>query len=441
MSNQTKRYFSLVTIAIFVFALLITLVVSRSFSAGAIKVEIVKKDGQYILLRGGQPYEVKGVGTIDLDFERAAQYGANSIRTWSVDSNQIPAQELLDRAHALGMTVSLCLEFARERHGFDYDDTNAVAKQFEEARARVMKYKDHPALLTWIIGNEVNYEFSNPKVFDAVNQVAQMIKEVDPNHPSTTALAGFHVAAIEHIEKRAPALDFLSFQLYADIMNLPKYIEQHNYTKPYFVTEWGAVGHWEVYKTKWGAPVENTSTEKAHNYSKSYEQVLKKHVGQAIGNYVFLWGQKQEKTPTWYGMFLHSGEETEPVDVMYSIWNDGKLPENRSPRVSPITLNGKSAFDDVVLSAGDEYTAALTVSDPDDDEYEVRWEVRKESTSKKVGGDPEYVPPVIKGLIVSEDGSSTTIKAPLVEGQYRLFAYAFDNQGNAAHANIPFYVK
>ncbi|MFT5995853.1 MAG: beta-galactosidase/beta-glucuronidase, partial [Glaciecola sp.] len=171
--------------------------------AQAIKVEIVENNGKYTLLRGGEPYIVKGVGTVDTNFERAAKYGANSIRTWSVDSNAMPALALLDRAHALGMTVSLGLEFARERHGFDYNDSEAVAKQFEESRERVMKYKDHPALLTWIIGNEVNINYSNPKVFDAINQVAEMIKEVDPNHPTTTALAGFDKRALGDIAQRA----------------------------------------------------------------------------------------------------------------------------------------------------------------------------------------------------------------------------------------------
>ncbi|MFT6270555.1 MAG: hypothetical protein ACJAVV_003394 [Alphaproteobacteria bacterium] len=440
MKDHANHLFSLFIKVSVPLCLLLFLVNISPVFAQAIKVEIVESNGGYSLLRDGEPYEVKGVGMVGINFESAAKYGANSIRTWSVDHNPISAIELLDRAHALGMTVSLCLEFARERQGFDYDDPAAVAQQFEESRERVIKYKDHPALLTWIIGNEVNFDYINPKVFDAVNQVAEMIKKVDPNHPSTTALAGFDKRALVDIAKRAPALDFVSFQMYADILNLPKYVKSYGYTKPFFVTEWGGVGHWEVFTTDWGAPVENTSSEKASNYSKSYRQVLQPYAGQALGNYVFLWGQKQEKTPTWYGMFLDSGEETEPVDVMHYIWN-GVWPQNRSPSVRSIALDGKSPFDNVYLSAGKDYTAYIEVVEPDKDEVRIMWEVRKESTSAKVGGDPEYVPAIVDGLIVNIEGPLVTIKAPDETGAYRLFAYAYDDQGNAGHANFPFYVK
>ena len=427
--------------SLFTMCVLVWLTLSANLvSANAIKVEIVEKEGKFTLMRDGKPYVVKGVGMADDKFARALAHGANSIRTWSVDSNALPALELLDKAQALGMTVSLCLEFARERQGFDYNDEQAVAQQLEEARQRVLKYKDHPALLAWIIGNEVNFDYTNPKVFDAVNQVALMIKALDPNHPTTTALAGFDKKALQDIEQRAPALDFVSFQMYADIVNLPKYIREYGYTKPYFVSEWGAVGHWEVFNTKWGAPVENTSSEKGNNFAKSYLQVLQPFADQAIGNYVFLWGQKQERTPTWYGMFLASGEDTESVDIMHYFWT-GTWPENRAPRISPISLNQLSAFDNVVLQSETSYQAELSVVDPDKDELSITWEIQAESKSKKVGGDAEYVPPVIDGLVIENKGKTAIIKAPKKPGAYRLFAYVYDGQGNAAHANFPFYVK
>ena len=99
-----------------------------------------------------------------------------------------------------------------ERRGFDYDDSAMVARQFESLKAQVLEFKDHPALLLWVVGNELNFE-KNPKVWDAVNDLSKMIHEVDPNHPTTTTLAGFNPAIIRQVQERAPDLDFLSFYL------------------------------------------------------------------------------------------------------------------------------------------------------------------------------------------------------------------------------------
>ncbi len=406
----------------------------------AIKVEISDNGGKYQLLRDGKPYLVKGAGIDHIDLQSLVDHGGNSIRTWAVDDGPEPAQQLLDKAHALGLTVSLCLEFARERQGFDYNDPIAVARQAAETRARVLKYKDHPALLTWIIGNELNFDFENPRVYEAVNTISKMIHELDPNHPTTTTIASFDKKALAAIDAYAPDLDFLSFQLYGDLINLPMYIEQANFDKPYFVTEWGAVGHWEVWKTQWGAPVEQTSSEKADNYAKSYRRVLQPFAEQAIGNYVFLWGQKQEKTPTWYGMYLESGEETETIDVMQHIWT-GQWPDNRTPRVSPITLDDKMASDNVILSQGKPYVASLEVMEWDNDPVSYSWEVRSESSAENIGGDHEEVPHVIGGLIQDPTASAITMTAPEAGGAYRLFVYVYDGQNHAAHANIPFFVE
>ena len=143
-------------------------------------------------------------------------------------------------------------------------------------------------MLTWIIGNELNFGYSNPAVYDAVNDIAEMIHEVDPNHPATTTTAGWNADLLRVIQARAPALDFVSVQMYADLINLPRYLNTAPFNLPYFITEWGAIGHWEVGSTAWGAPLEQNSTQKAQNYRKGFEQVIAADPYRVIGNYVFL---------------------------------------------------------------------------------------------------------------------------------------------------------
>ena len=403
---------------------------------GPIPVEVVAKDGRYQLLRGGEPYEVHGAGLEFADIAFFAAHGGNSFRTWRTDN----AAQLLDEALAHGVTILMCIEIGRERHGFDYDDADAVAAQLEFARQEVLKYKDHPALLGWIIGNEPNLNFRNPKVFDAINDISKMIHEVDPNHPTTTALAGISEELYGLIEERAPDLDFISIQMYGDIVNLPRYIKKIGLKGPYMVTEWGAIGHWEVGRTKWGAPIEQNSSDKAANYRKSWKVAIASDADQIIGSYVFLWGQKQERTPTWYGMLLEDGSKTETIDVMQKIWT-GSWPENRAPQVSDVRLNRKKAADNVTLEAGREYAAELSASDPEDDPLTFRWEVMRESMATQTGGDKEAIPETLDGAIAAVDGARATVRAPSEPGFYRLFVYVHDGNGNAGHANIPFRVE
>lgn len=407
--------------------------------AGVVPTRIVESDGAWRFERAGQPYEVRGAGLEFGPMEALAAHGGNSFRTWRTDNGRMSGQEVLDRAHELGLTVAMCIEIGRERHGFDYDDREAVARQLAYARGEVEKYKDHPALLTWIIGNEPNLFYENPKVFDAVNDISRMIHEVDGNHPTTTALAGFSPELAQVIAERAPDLDFISIQMYGDIVHLPGILEASGYRGPYMVTEWGAIGHWEVPATSWGAPIEQNSSAKASSYLKAWETALAPDTRRLLGSYVFLWGQKQERTPTWYGMFLADGSETEVVDTMHYIWN-GSWPHNRAPRVGRLTLDGRAAEADVRLAAGQPYTASIDAHDVDGDALVYHWEIMRESQAREEGGDKEAVPESLPGLVRPTAAGEAAVTAPAQSGAYRLFVYVRDGRGGAGHANLPFFV-
>lgn len=405
-------------------------------ATGPVKVEIIETGDGYQLLRGGQPYDIKGACLHSGDLEAFARHGGNSIRNWSTEG----AQALLDRAQALGVTVALGLPVEPERHGFNYDDKQAVAEQRLRLREEVMKYRDHPALLAWIIGNELNLEYTQASVYDAVNDISRMIHELDPNHPTTTTVAGLNKRVLREMRERAPDLDFYSFQVYAQLAELPEFIRPGGLGKPLMITEWGPVGHWEVERTPWDAPIEMTSSGKARMYLDYPPSYLEPVSGQVIGSYVFLWGWKQEKTPTWYGMFTETGEETAVVDVMHYHWN-GAWPGNRAPAIQPIRLDGKVIGDHVRLQPGASYAATVEATDPDGDALGYRWELKPESTAQQVGGDHEAAIDNLEGLIADPALASITLTAPAEPGAYRLFVYAYDGHNHAAHANFPFYVS
>ncbi|MFO7617537.1 MAG: glycoside hydrolase family 2 TIM barrel-domain containing protein [Bacteroidales bacterium] len=405
-------------------------------------VKVVQQGDQFTLMVDGQPFFVKGAGCEFGDIPALAQHGANSFRTWRTDNGQQTGEEVLNAAYEHGLMVCMGIEIGRERHGFDYNDPAAVREQYEFVKQEVLKYKDHPALLAWGIGNELNLHSTNPAVWDAVEDIALMIKEIDPRHPVTTMLAGFGKGLWEIIKPRCQSLDFLSFQFYADIVNLPKYIEEAGYEGPYLVTEWGATGHWESPLTDWGRPIEQNSREKAESYLLRYQTVIEADPKRCLGSYVFLWGQKQERTPTWYGMFLENGDKTASIDVMHYVWN-GHWPENQTPRLDSLRMNGQSAYESVTTTPGQQCLAAVYAVDPDGDDLTISWEIIPEVAEgeQSEGGDFERRPGTIQTDYRNLNGTTVEFIAPAARGEYRLFVYVSDGNGSSGTANIPFLVK
>jgi len=403
-------------------------------SAQAIKVEVVERDGGWMLLRGGIPYAVNGAGGQKY-LDDLVEIGGNSFRTWSLDN----AQEYLDEAQKRGLTVLMGLWVQHERHGFDYNDEAAVAKQLDYFTRKVRELKDHPALLMWGIGNEVDLFYTNHKVWNAVQDIAEMIHREDPNHPTTTVTAGLHRQEVELVSKMAPDIDIFGVNTYGGLRQAVDSIDDYGWDGPFLIAEWGPNGHWEVAKTVWGAPVEQSSTSKAKSYAERYRMITSSK--NCIASYVFLWGQKQETTSTWYGLFTNDGDQTQPIDELHKAWK-AKEPANRSPRVGEfgLTLKGEKVKDNMLVE-GEVYDAFVKLVDPDDDKLKVTWSVVSESTDTKAGGDAESAPPAIPGLIKRQNAEGVTFKAPSREGAYRLYMTASDRNGKTGYMNIPFYVR
>jgi hypothetical protein len=405
---------------------------------GPSKVELKKNAlGQHRLYVDGEEFYVKGAGCEGGDVAALAAHGANSFRTWMDQEIRPTEQSVLDDAQENGLKVLMGLEVGRERHGFDYNDEAWVAAQFDTIKAKVLRYKDHPALLGWIIGNEINLGARNLKVFDAVNDISKMIHEVDPNHVTTFTLAGIGKRDVDYIKEHCTDVDFISIQMYADIENLAQRIADAGWEGPYMVTEWGATGHWEVAKTEWGVAIEPTSQEKANSFVRRYDAAIAADPFNCMGSYAFLWGQKQERTPTWYGMFLENGNETEVVDAMHLIWN-GEWPANRCPTLDSLRLNGLRAYDNVKLKTGGTFTAEVFAKDYEGDSLAYRWEILPESTDLGWGGDFENRPDTFFSV---EGTAGMELEVPKVPGPYRLFIYVTDPGNKSATANIPFLVE
>lgn len=404
------------------------------FGTGPVPVTITREADRYQLYRAGEPFFVKGVGgTQNLKLLRDS--GANTIRTWTARQLEGIVDDVAD--HDLAAVAGLWIE--HERHGFDYDDEDAVARQLEELKARVDRLKDHPALLIWGVGNEVELSYSNPKVWDTVEALAAYIKSVDPHHPVMTVIAYPDRDKISHILERCPSLDLIGVNAYGGIHALPRVLTELGWEKPYLVTEWGPTGFWESGSTPWGAELEATSTQKAAAIKQRYRYITDDP--RCLGSFVFLWGQKQERTPTWFGMFLEDGSQTEAVDVMQELWT-GKPPEIKAPQISPLFLNGflQQDFKGLRYRPGEKILVHFQRYRGNPEALEVHWELLPESTDKKWGGDREQRPPSLPFEYRERDFETIQFQAPQEPGPYRLFVTVTGPQNKAATANIPFLV-
>tara|TARA_Y100001954_G_scaffold210341_1_gene236122 strand:- start:1902 stop:3179 length:1278 start_codon:yes stop_codon:yes gene_type:complete len=417
------------------FSLVFTVATTFNIYAQVSKVEVTTNAlGNFELQRNGIPYYIKGAGAKD-HFDLLVRSGGNSIRVWSTNN-----KAFLDSAYHYGLTVTLGLHVRPERSGMDYNDEYAVKGQIEYLKNEVLKYKDHPALLVWGIGNEVDLKYSNFKVWETIEIIAKFIKEVDPNHPTMTVIAGVDPSKAFHIKKHCPSIDILGLNVYGSIENAGINLRKFNWDKPYIVSEWGVNGPFEAKKTSWEAKIEPPNGVKAEQRMRRYLDLIEKDKERCLGSYCFLWGQKQESTATWHGMFLSNGNPTEAVDVMQYCWT-GEWPESRAPSIKNISLENIGWRKDHILDSSTQATLNIEFNKYNNNKVIVEYILFPEAFSNKIGGDIQKSPDPIEFEIVKKSETELTFISPNKKGAYRLFAYVKNEIGQSSVANIPFIVQ
>ena len=420
---------------------LVSVTSSVFVKAQAQKVEVQKTENGYQFLRNGKPYYVKGAGG-DTHLDLLLNIGGNSIRTWGIEN----AQEILDLAHSKGISVMLGFWIQHERHGFDYNNEVKVQNQINYYKKAIDQFKNHPALLMWGIGNEVDLFYTNPKVWNSIQAIAKYAHEVDPNHPTSTVTAGLDSLEVAHILSKCPDIDVYCVNTYGDIANVPQNIYKFGWKGPFMITEWGPNGHWESPNTNWGAAIEQTSTEKSNVYLERYQKYIEAYKNRCIGSYVFLWGQKQEYTLTWYGLFTKEGNPTEAIDALSIAWTN-KNPDKPTPTIDSFLINSKSPNQNLSLVANSKNNIAnllcklkcYDLKDCNMSDTKLGWKILKESSDKKAGGDQENEAEEINFKYSKKSNTSIAFKAPNDPGTYRLFV-TFKYLDKVAYANFPFTV-
>lgn len=397
--------------------------------ASAVARADVTVDGTRLLV-DGTPFAVRGAAG-EGPLGELAGLGATTLRTYGGD----PGPQL-DAAAKAGLKVIVGLWVGHPRQGADYADRAFVARQLAELQRIVETYKDHPALLMWGIGNEVEVDLADDSpVWPAIEEVAAMVRRVDPAHPTLGVLAETGSDKVAKLIAQAPSIEVLGLNSYGDALySVTARAREQGWKGPIIVTELGALGQWQAATAPWGAPFEPTSTQKAIQLRRYL-----KALGDT-GAIVFLWGQKQEVTPSWHSLRLSSGEWTESAEAMAQAWGGHTPGGNHAPRIVALNVATNASAPFASWAVGGEGAFTLDALDPDGDKLDVRWTVRAESTARGIGGDPEAAPPAFPDAARLAGPSGVRI-AGLKAGRYRLFVEVRDGRGAAATANMPFEVR
>ncbi len=422
-------------------------------SGNVSKVTVEKDGGKWRLMRNGESLYVKGAATNEF-YGDLSRFGGNTIRIYAAKAGDPEVAAILDEAYMNGLYVNVGLYVGAEKNGFDYNDSGKVQEQLEAARASVMEYKNHPAVLFWSVGNEAESSYTNVKLWDAINGIVEMIHEVDPNHPVTTTLASANSSHISYLLSKCPSLDFLCVNAYyPTVLTTCGKVKEYGWTKPLMITEYGPRGTWGMNPEPnrilpWdgptagkGALVEETSTEKEAKYLEIYRDAIAANDDMCIGSFAFVWGyQKHGEVLNWYGLFNKAGYSYGAVDALQYCWT-GAYPAHRAPVIATrnaMTMNGKVAEDAIKVKKNSQNTAKVVASSPCGAALRYEWVLFKEGAKAPDGS----LPNTLVGYIADPTKAEISLKAPPIAGAFRLYVFVLDDANKkVASACIPFKVE
>lgn len=395
----------------------------------AVPVKIAGEPDHYRLLRGGKPFFVKGAGGGNL-IPLLPKYGANAARTWGLET----AKEDLEACRKAGLMLQMGIWLPHKNDAPDYSDPVAIKAMEDSVRKAVAIGKDHPNLLAYGLGNEMESgRETDPKMWGTINRLAQMLHTLDPDHPVVTVVAELAPGKVAAIREYAPDIDILGVNTYGGAPSVTARLREQGWTKPYLVTEFGPLGPWEGGKTPWGAAYEANSTEKARHYAESYQKAVLDAPGFCLGSFAFLWGDKQEETATWFGMFLPDTKEpVESAETMKALWRDQPVPKGRIASFSVDTTE--------VDPSG---TIRATLRTMSGRALRATYTIRGETPVKATMGNGEKTLPILSMIErPAHDGEETVaLVVPRTSGHYRVYVVGHDDSGFVATANAPFRVK
>jgi hypothetical protein len=400
------------------------------------RVEMVYSDTLgYHLLRNGRPFTVRGAAGANHLRELRAR-GANTVRVYGTDR----LASVLDSAAELGLAVIADLPLPKYYPGHPhFTGYESVQSVIDSLVPIVRRYRDHPALLVWMVGNEIFEKGYSRSYLRAYNRLLSAIRAADPDHPLSTALIRRQLGEMRLYYKE-PDVDFVSINMFGNLDNFLTYRKVYApvWRGPYLISEWGQNGYWEVPTTNWGAPVEPSSYHAAREIAARYRDHLATgDKRRALGHLAFYWGNKFERTTSWFSFFSIAGRPTEKCHSLETTWRPD-TPVYPGSRIDYLLVDGKGPLDNVLLTAGGKSAARIQFLSKPQPQLQTEWAIRRERWND-YDERPGVYQPVTTDWPLRSAGTAEFV-VPDMPGPYRLYATVTDSTGYAATANFPFYV-
>jgi hypothetical protein len=402
------------------------------------KVYLSKANSTFTLYKDNQPFRIHGASGDPRYIRQLAEAGGNCLRVYDT----LGLAEVLDTALHYGIAIIADLPLPKSQHLSFYRDQQQVKAQFNAYRDFVRRHKDHPALLMWMLGNELDFPYkpNYTPFYRAYNDLLAMIHRVDGQHPVATALTNFQRRTIANIRLKIPDLDLLGINTFGLLKDLEQDMADFAWMwdGPYFVSEWSINGYWEVPMTAWGAPVEDAGWKKGEELIQRFYQEMPFNDPRFLGSCLFYWGHKQERTETWFNTFTRDGAPTALYEA-YEQLNDCSLSYPTAPELKYMLLDSTGSSDHIMLHPGQLYTARLVFDHPPDAALQTRWRLLSEDWYSL---ELDTIVPVLQydHLLDTIGTQMVRFRAPAREGPYRLYATLHYPGSIATAANTPFYV-
>jgi hypothetical protein len=277
---------------------------------------------------------------------------------------------------------------------------------------------------------------------DTFNELIDIIHKEDPNHPVGTAIGGVSRKLTTSVLIHSPQLDLLSFNLFGRLKDFdfnPFKMELLFGSRPYYISEWGSNGHWESEITSWKAPIEPTSAKKAEQIRARNNIIIERKDQTCLGDLVFYWGQKQEITQTWFSIFDAQGNKSQTFYELQSIWKNQSISIKCAPQVKYMLVNNKGVRDRLIYTPNEIKVAEVFLDGEIDSTLHFIWEIYEENWDYKANVKQKNTKKILD-CFDKADGNKLTFRTPAIEGPYRIFVFIYDQKGNFATTNTPFYI-